>query len=172
MTNTEPMNTEHEAFQRLLDSHGGDRARWPAAARLRFAQLLARDGVAQTMLAQAQALDNVLDRAPVVSADRQAALADRIMAAAAAQPPLKATTAPAVILPVAARRAPLRMAPAMALLAASLAVGIAIGLSGVAAPALNGVSDVIAVNGGANANDHDLELVLMGDTMALGEDTI
>ena len=55
MTKIEPLNNDREAFQLLLDVYGADRARWPAADRLRFAQLLSKDPLARKMLGEADA---------------------------------------------------------------------------------------------------------------------
>jgi hypothetical protein len=76
-------SSELEALERLLASHGADRTRWPAPARLRFAPLLAARGDARRLVAEAAALDRLLDLAPAPATNR-GALADRIVAAASA----------------------------------------------------------------------------------------
>src|SRR5262245_51638248 len=73
---------ELDALEQLLASHGSDRTRWPAPARLRFASLIASNGAAKRMLDEAEAFDRLLDLAPQPSAERVAAAAARISAAA------------------------------------------------------------------------------------------
>ncbi len=75
-------NDELKALERLLESHGADRTRWPAPERLRFAPLLSANEQARRRLAEAAALDRLLDLAPEPRTNRSA-LADRIVAAAA-----------------------------------------------------------------------------------------
>jgi hypothetical protein len=72
-----------DALEQLLASHGSDRTRWPAPARLRFASLIASNGAAKRMLEEAEALDRLLELAPQPSAERVAAAAARISALAA-----------------------------------------------------------------------------------------
>jgi hypothetical protein len=77
-------NDEMDALERLLASHGADRTRWPAPERLRFAPLLTASEQARRRLAEAAALDRLLDLAPESRTNRSA-LADRIVAAASAE---------------------------------------------------------------------------------------
>ena len=156
MSNTSITMTIAE-FERLLDVYGSDRARWPVEARASAGQLVARDKVARRLLAEAEALDRALETAPLPSLAREAALADRIIAAARRSPrmvPAAAAAAAApgparvvgndITLPVAHPRTPwpVRRATggAAGLLAASLALGLFLGLSsysqGVVVPAL------------------------------------
>lgn len=134
---------EIDAFQKFLDSHGSDRTRWPAAARLRFATLTANDSEARRRLAEAQALDRLLDQAPMPSEERRGALIERIVASAKTQPPQAA----AAIVPVQPRNRGALMqslvgTPVAALLAASLLLGIFVGVSGAASPALQSVATI------------------------------
>lgn len=149
MIDRDALSRELEAFQVLLDGHGAERTRWPAPQRLRFAGLLAESSEARRRLAEAEALDSLLARAPLPSPSRHAALVDRIVDAARAQgaPSAAAVTVlhrparrrplvsglPVLGLPVSAFRA---RGPAAALLAASLLVGIFVGVTGAANPAL------------------------------------
>ncbi len=71
------------AFARLLDGYGADRTRWPAPERLRFASLLAEDAEARRLLAEAAALDRLIDMAPLVAESRREALVERILERAA-----------------------------------------------------------------------------------------
>src|SRR4029078_10126008 len=73
-------------FERLLDVYGSDRTRWPVEARASAGQLVARDKAARRLLAEAEALDRALERAPLPSLAEEAALADRILAAARRSP--------------------------------------------------------------------------------------
>jgi hypothetical protein len=136
-------------FERLLDVYGGDRTRWPAEARAAAAQLVAREQRARLLLAEAEALDRVLERAPLPSLASEAALAERIVAAAQRSPRMvrladgAASVAPSpavgegtvVPLPRVARDGwrPLLyrrdIGRAAGLFAASLAVGLLIGLA-------------------------------------------
>jgi hypothetical protein len=83
MSNTSMTLTE---FERVLDIYGGDRTRWPTEARAAAAHLVARDAGAQGLLAEAEALDRVLERAPLPALAKEAVLADRIVAAAQRSP--------------------------------------------------------------------------------------
>jgi len=82
MTNERNQASEIEALERLVEAFGADRTRWPARARLRFASVLAEDGNARRLVAEAAALDRILDMAPLVPLVRQQRLADRIVASA------------------------------------------------------------------------------------------
>lgn len=81
MSADDKRRVELAALQALLDGHGGDSSRWPGAARRRFDALIATDGEARRLVAEARALDTVLMTAPVVSADRRRALTERIVSA-------------------------------------------------------------------------------------------
>lgn len=164
MTTSDQNRTDREAFQRLLDVHGATRERWPAADRLRFVQLLSRDPASRHMLAEAEALDRVLDRSPNVGADRIAALAARIAATAADTPQ---ETSVVNVVPFDRRAASgadgsargvgshgIRW-QAAALLAASLLLGLAIGASGATMPAANVVASLLDGN-----RESELEFLL------------
>lgn len=140
MTNTSTTIMTPADFERLLDVYGGDRTRWPVEARAAAAQLVARDAKAQGLLAEAEALDRVLERAPLPSLAKEAELADRIVAAAQRTPRLVRINEPgAAAAPAAPEGAPLaggRRAGLLradvrkaAVLAASLLVGLYLGQS-------------------------------------------
>ena len=74
MSNNSMTNAD---FERLLDVYGSDRTRWPVEARASAGQLVARDRAARRLLAEAEALDRALERAPLPSLAEEAALADR-----------------------------------------------------------------------------------------------
>jgi hypothetical protein len=133
------------AFERLLEVYGSDRTRWPADARAGAGHLVARDRVARRLLAEAEALDRVLERAPLPSLLRESALADRIAAAALRSPRIvRSSTAAAAEADGGGNGNVFRLADvrggwqwrdatkfggAASVLAASLAIGVLIGLS-------------------------------------------
>jgi hypothetical protein len=86
MKANEERKEELAALSRLIEASGADRTRWPAPDRLRFAGLLKSDPEARRMLAEAAALDRLLDKAPRVPESRHAELADRIAAMARSMP--------------------------------------------------------------------------------------
>lgn len=164
---------EIAALRQLLEGCGADRTRWPAPDRLRFAALLKHDAQARRILAEAGALDRVLDLAPRVGEQRQRALAERIAAAAAtaaqdgkaadafgrtsAKPAVEVaserTTGGVADLAAARRRAPVRGGQfgrsrpvwhAAGLLAASLVLGVLAGGSGALAPVLQNLPGLSA----------------------------
>jgi hypothetical protein len=143
MTTMSNMSMTLAELGQLLDVYGADRGRWPANMRAPAAQLVARDVEARRLLAEATALDRVLESAPMLALEVEAALAERIVAAAqrsprivkleesrpaaAAATPLKAAALPAV---KPGRRRPWllgREARAVGFLAASLVVGVVLG---------------------------------------------
>jgi hypothetical protein len=71
---------------RLLDVYGAERTRWPAEARAAAAVLVTSDAHARRLVAEAEALDRLLDRAPLPDVAVEAALAERIVAAAQRSP--------------------------------------------------------------------------------------
>ena len=140
-------------FERLLDIYGSDRTRWPVEARASSGQLTARDPAASRLLLEAEALDRILERAPLPSLASEAALAERIVAAAqrsprmvpsgeaAVNPPAKPGASAAVqrvsessVVQLADRRRWLSRSPAgraAGLLAACLMLGIFLGAAAV-----------------------------------------
>ncbi len=154
MTDRMQHSRELDALERLLDSHGADRTRWPAPARLRFASLITESPEARRAMRGAEALDRLLDRAPATTDARRAALADRILSAAldeASQP----AAGQATVVPLAGRRKRMdqvasRVASsgwsAAALLAASLLVGVFAGVSGKIPPAVQSVALLTGVD--------------------------
>lgn len=144
--------TELAALGAVLDVHGGDEARWPKAAVERFAPLISRSAEARRMIAEAKALDRLLaeaDDADVRPTPRQAALADRIMAATGAS----AAPVPAgnvVGIGSARETARSRVAPrqswqAAALLAASLVAGLYVGSGLGTSPLLADVAERLGI---------------------------
>lgn len=79
--------SELTAFENVLDTFGGDPARWPAERRERFVRLAAADADAARLLHEAKALDSVLTKAGGLSVRDTRALAERIAAAVANSAP-------------------------------------------------------------------------------------
>ena len=130
-------------FERLLAIYGSDRTRWPVAARASAGQLVARTPEARRMLAEAEALDRVLERAPLPSLAREALLTERILTSARRSPRMVTASAKGVPAAAASRTAMPSALPARSLwlsrktavgsaagtLAAALVLGVFIGLS-------------------------------------------
>ncbi len=70
-----------DQFRRLLETYGADLRRWPPELRSVAQALIAQSDEARDYLSNAQRLDDLfaLDRAPLVSAARKAALADAVL---------------------------------------------------------------------------------------------
>jgi len=133
MTNATNDDMTLAEFERLLDVYGSDRSRWPVTARASAGQLVARLAVARRLLAEAEGLDRVLERAPMPTLAREAALAERILVAARRSPRMVAAAAPGPTgVPAPAAAPPVQRWPfgsAAGALAASLMLGVLIGLS-------------------------------------------
>lgn len=82
---------ELTAFENVLDTFGGNPARWPAERRERLMSLAAADADAARLLREAKALDAVLTKAAGPPVGDTRALADRIAAAVANTAPGQAT---------------------------------------------------------------------------------
>ena len=154
MTKMDKRTEDREALERLLDIYGADRTRWPARERLRFAGVVGDDTVAARMLAEAGALDRLLEQAPRASGADIDVLKERIVAAAlrsgAPQLAVVAGGKAGVAQPSSARaRGPAFAArfgrgqwPAAAMLAASLVLGVMLGSTGTLDSTLQEVADV------------------------------
>ena len=139
MTTNDRRVEDRQALERLLDIYGADRTRWPARERLRFASLIAEDKAAARLLAEAGALDRLLDLAPRTSEVRMHALKERIVAAAVRSGHGGLAVVPAHAsagekLGGWARRSAVGFSgsewPVAALLAASLVLGVLLGSAG------------------------------------------
>jgi hypothetical protein len=155
-------------FERLLDVYGSDRTRWPVEARASAGQLVARDKAARRLLAEAEALDRTLERAPLPSLAEEAALADRILAAALRSPRMvpivKGDAAPTARLAIdnVVRLPSLRARPrwlsrtafsgAAGMLAASLALGVFLGISTLSQGMLPALEDMTGITLGSGAH--------------------
>lgn len=144
----------------LLEVYGADKSRWPAASRLRLSGFLATHPRAKQVYAEAQALDTVLNLAPNVSPERERALAQRILAAAAASgapgnPPVSnVVPLTGIRKPVQPFRRSTARQAAAALLAASLVLGVFAGTS----RQLSSTVDVLAEAIGLSADEPEIAL--------------
>ena len=168
-----------DELQGLLETFGADRERWPLAARARTETVIGADRQAARMLAEAKALDAVLAHAPLPAPERRAALADRILAEARAASPEQASrperSPSAVVIPwpVQARRggrepaAAAGSAPwrAAALLAASLALGVFIGVLDLAPDAVDPLMEAVVYN-----SDLDQTAAILNEGLAAAFD--
>jgi len=175
MSNTSMTPTE---FASLLDVYGGDRTRWPAEARAAAAHLVARDAGARALLAEAEALDRVLERAPLPGLATEAALADRIVAAAQRSPrivkiggasPIAPGSTQVALAAGSVARGPSRSRSlggkvgAAGLLVASLMVGVVIGRTNLPQQVLPALADIA----GLVSDRNNLRLIAL-----LDEDTL
>jgi hypothetical protein len=172
MTKMDKRAEDREALERLLEIYGADRTRWPARERLRFAGVVGDDTVAARMLAEAGALDRLLEQAPRASGANIDALKERIVAAALRSGAPQLAVVSGGKAAVAKRSsAPTRRSafvgrfghgqwPAAAMLAASLVLGVMVGSTGSLDSTLQEVADVAGF--GSTASD--------SSQLALGDD--
>lgn len=164
---------DRQALERLLEVCGADRTRWPARERLRFASVVGEDAEAKRMVAEAAALDSLLDLAPRASDDREHALKERIVATAlrSAETKLAVVGGSAKADPARAPARPRSYAfgrasvgqelPAAAVLAASLVIGVMLGSAGTFDSTMQNVAEVTGL---ASAGD--------SSQLALGEEIV
>jgi hypothetical protein len=171
-----PSNTMTiDEFERLLDVYGSDRARWPVEARAGAGHLVARDQAARRLLAEAEALDRTLERAPLPTLAQEAAIAERIVAAARRTPRIVSVARGEVGRPATVRDAvqpasesaqPRWLATRTAFgglagaLAASLVLGVLLGLSNLSQGVVPAVEQMLGSSGSVVAQvdllDEDL----------------
>ena len=176
MTSKDTRAKEREALERLLETHGADRTRWPARERLRFASVISEDKSAARLLTEAQALDRLLDRAPRTSEANVDALKERIVAAAlrSQRPHLTAVAGGKSGKPQASQawlgqlRRPGWAAsfgewPAAAVLAASLVVGVVLGSAGTFETTMQQVPSAAGFNTASSDSSH-LALEVFGQS--------
>jgi hypothetical protein len=173
MTTKDTRAQDRQALACLLEVYGADRTRWPARERLRFASFICEDDAARRLVAEAGALDALLDRASRASEERVHALKERIMAAAARSGERKLAVVTGRSGGSAARWANWARRPsfakvttraewpAAALLAASLVVGVLLGSAGTFDTT---VQEMAEATGFATASEFP--------QLALGEDII
>ncbi len=136
-------------LEEMLDTFGADPARWPVSERAALEALAGTQDQARRLIDEAQALERVMDTAPVLKASH--ALKARIVAAAANDAVREARVLPITASPgrsehsLRVRRSAL-MWPAAAL-AASFAFGLYLGVSGVGGQAFEGAFQIAAING-------------------------
>jgi len=148
-----------------LDTYGADRTRWPAPLRLALSGLIATSSEAQKLLADAEAFDRLLDRAPEYSPDKLAKLGDRIAAAAARQPRLVATSGGGDASPSEIARPVFRRSHGftMSALAASLMLGIFAGQTNV----LNSTADMLLSSDAASSASPSRQVAQTDDADSL-----
>lgn len=161
MTRTNERSSPMAELARLLDAWGGMPERWPTEARERIEAIARAEPEAQRLLAEARALDSLLDLgrhtvAQLPLAERSA-LASRIVAAAIAgervathrdEPSREAGE----VVPLQPRRRS-RAVPVMrgewraaALMAASLLLGVYLGGAINMAPVLQDIADAVGIS--------------------------
>ena len=155
-------------FERLLDVYGSDRTRWPVEARASAGHLVARDRAARRLLAEAEALDRTLERAPLPTLAQEAAIAERTVGAARRTPRIVAIAKADTAQPAAGvadnvvRLAGLRerahrltgrraFGGVAGALAASLVLGVFLGLSNLAQPMLPALEQITGISLGSSA---------------------
>lgn len=172
MTNANNNMTVAE-FERLLEIYGSDRTRWPADVRAGAGHLVARDRNARRLLAEAEALDRAMERAPLPSLTREAELADRIAAAAERSPRIvRFNNAPAAGTPTVGKgnvfrlpdlrarrqwRSATVLGGAASFLAASLAIGVLLGFSNLPQPLGSAFQELSGMGG--DQSKYNLALV-------------
>jgi len=168
MTSTSNNAMAIAEFERLLEVYGSDRTRWPVEARASAGQLVARDRTARRLLAEAEALDRALERAPLPSLARESDLAERILAAARRSPrmvPTRKVDATSQVvagadnvvrLPAASQRRKwmprTAIGGAASALAASLALGVFLGVSNLSLGVLPALEQMTGFSLGSGSN--------------------
>jgi hypothetical protein len=175
MANEQKVTADVLALERHLEIYGADQTRWPQQARERFALVLARDARARALLAEARALDRLLDRAPLPGAGRERALCDRIVAKVSSGcNGARRDQGKARVIELPPRReqsrttaaAPRILWQTAALLAASLAIGVYLGSAGGLTPAV----EAMVENVGLRTQVDPYQLSLLDDSGTLGEE--
>ena len=131
-------------LEQVLDIYGAEAERWPEARRERLLAFAASDEAGARVLKEARALDALLAKAPPGEASE--ALKAAIVAAAVGDASREARVIPLNV----ARHEPVRRSPwrAVALLAASFALGLYLGIAGVADETLQNTLQFAALGEG------------------------
>jgi hypothetical protein len=178
-----------QAFMDCLDAFGADAARWPQDRRGAFEALASRSQDARRMLAEAKALDAVLQRGEhAAPAARLARIEDLIVTAAVSERAAAVGSSGGNVVPM---RAPVRQpspsAPAAAphtphrpasrttwrsagLLAASLFAGIIIGFSEPGQSTMSGLMS--AVSASSTWDGNDIASAIQGETLDALEEVL
>jgi hypothetical protein len=146
-------------FHRLLDIHGAELARWPAARQLAARRLVAADPRAHAALAAAQRLGSLLDRvAPPPAGEARLRIATRLAHLPAQQPPLRWPT-PIMLWDLLPRW------PRAVALASMAALGILVGLTDIGGALLSGTP---GTSSGAAASSADVSTLIFDPNPAIG----
>ena len=146
-------NTGLALLEATLETYGSDRTRWPAELRRQLSSVDSSNVEARRILAEAKALDRLIDIAPVVPADRLQALSDRIVMAARTTPRVAGSSSlPGNKPMLPARRE--NFAAGMAL-AASLVLGMFAGSQQAVVPALQDLAGAAGLASDATINQAD-----------------
>lgn len=133
---TQPNSTTIKLLTATLESFGADRTRWPVHVRRELSSLIADNQDAQRLLAEAAALDHLLDLAPCVSLGAKSALTERIVGQAARADVSQISRRSGFVRPLGRKE----NAYAGMALAASLVLGLLAGSQQSLAPALQEVA--------------------------------
>ena len=149
MNTTRNTTTDLARLETVFDTYGADPARWPEDERAGLEHLIDSDERAARLAAEAAALDRVMAHDP--AGDANEGLKRRILAAAvndggreARVVPMTASRRPAATVAISRRAA---LWPAAAL-AASFALGLYLGLSGLGGTAIDSALRYAQFNGG------------------------
>lgn len=155
MVERKNIDAELKRLEEVTDLYGGSPERWPAEERKLLEELCDREPEASRVLDGARALDQLLSQAP--SLEPSAALRSRILDAA-----LQDQNSSDGVIDFNSYRPRLEVKPkswqhwpAAGLLAASLAVGLYLGVTGLSEPAFNGVLEVASFT---DVSDEDSEI--------------
>ncbi len=129
----------------VLEAYGSDRDRWPETERPALEALIEEDPTAKMLLAEFKALDALLDRAetfapPVDLADRIVQFAEASGSAAQEKPETNVVSFPPLLQQkrqvTTEESRPFRLWPAAGIMAASLLIGVYIGMNDLAGSSL------------------------------------
>jgi len=148
---TKRENKDLKRLEDILDTYGAVRSRWPESERKSLESLIRRDVAAQRMLAEAAALDRIIDMAPGMIASQD--LKDRILAAA-----MNDSEKEARVIPFGSRKrgasqpgvGQVRTYWPAAALAASFAFGLYLGVAGLGDQAYDGAVEVSGLSSEAS----------------------
>lgn len=162
MTNKSKSAMSLADFEHLLEVYGSDRTRWPIAVRASAAACVASSAAARRLLSEAEALDALLLRSEDPDKQAVSALVERIVAASGATPRVPAHSDTMID---ASRRAAESSPKAkskviaskdwmrgIALLAASLMIGIFVGQSQLGAGAVPALEDLTGISASRSAD--------------------